>query len=105
MKKKSDYGEKLVKYALQIPKGKVVTYGMLNNLAGGTPRMAQMVTHMLSKSEQSANIPYWRIVYTDGRVFSTEEYDSVRMQKYKEENIEIDEKGKIKDFKDKLFRF
>jgi hypothetical protein len=44
-------------------------------------------------------------VYTNGTVWLDSEYEVKRRALYKKEGIEIDSKGKIKDFYDILFEF
>lgn len=99
------YSKKLVYLAIKIPPGRVTTYGILNKLCGGAPRMAMMITHLLGKSDKVKEIPFHRIVYSDGRVFSDPAYDAKRKKLYKKEGIELTEKGKIKDFNEKVFYF
>ena len=91
--------------ALTIPKGRVSTYGDLARAAGETPITAQSITGILSKAEQSGvkGIPWHRIIYSDGRVWISDEYKEERMRLYKKEKIEIDEKGKVVNFD--LIRF
>ncbi len=50
-------------------------------------------------------VPFHRIVYADGKVWTSSEYDVKRMRLYKKEGIEIDEKGKVKNFSERLFEF
>lgn len=102
------FSERVLEIALSIPEGRVTTYGALSRAAGGTaPKLAQSITGILGKAEKNGveGIPFHRIVYADGRVWMNGEYDAKRMKLYEEEGIEIDEKGKVKDFKEKLFEF
>ena len=102
------FSERVLEIALSIPPGRVVTYGALSKAAGGTaPKLAQSITGILGRAHKEGveGIPFHRIVYTDGRVWTSSEYDEKRKKLYKEEGIEIDEKGRVKDFKEKLFEF
>ena len=101
------FSDRVVELALSIPKGKVTTYGAIARAAGGGSMAAQSITSILSRAweEGKKNIPFHRIVYADGRVWMDAKYKKERMQKYKEEKIELDKRGYIKDFRDKLFEF
>lgn len=101
------FSDRVIKLALSIPSGRVTTYGAITHAAGGAYRQAQSITTILGRAYQEGqkDIPFHRIVYSDGRVWSNAEYDKKRLTMYKKEGVEIDEKGKIKNFRDKLLEF
>ncbi len=101
------FSERVLELTLSIPKGKVTTYGNISRAAGGGAMAAQSITSVLSKAYDSGhtNIPFHRIVYSGGKIWTNEKYRVERMKKYKAEGIEIDEKGRIKDFRKVLFEF
>jgi methylated-DNA-protein-cysteine methyltransferase-like protein len=99
--KPGEFSKNVWKLALQIPSGKVTTYGSLAVAAGGHPMMAQMITSILSKSPDVDRIPFHRIVYADGRVWLSPEYQAIRRRLYKEEGIKLDKNNRIIGF-DKL---
>lgn len=99
--KPGEFSKKVVELALKIPEGRVTTYGILVQAAGGHPILAQMITHILGKSSESDKIPYHRIVYSSGKVWMSPEYEKERMRLYKMEGIKLDKHNKIVDF-DKL---
>jgi alkylated DNA nucleotide flippase Atl1 len=101
------FSERVVKLALRVPSGKVTTYGRLVKAAGGAPILAQSVTNILGKAWQKGakDIPFHRIVYADGRIWVNEKRRAERMKKYKQEGIQIDDKDRVKNFKEKLYRF
>ncbi len=101
------FSMRVVQLALSIPPGRVTTYGHISRAAGGGAMAAQSITSILGKAWQQGekNIPFHRIVYADGRVWMSEEYEKERMKRYKKEGIEVDEKGRIKNFRDLLFEF
>lgn len=105
--KKKTFSERVLELALSIPKGRVSTYGGIAKAAGGGAIAAQSITSILGKAWDKGHkdIPFHRIVYSDGRVWMSEEYRTKRMALYKKENIEVDEKGCIKNFQDKLYEF
>lgn len=103
----STFTEHVLKAALSIPPGRVTTYGRIARAAGGGAMASQSVTSILGKAWQSGehNIPWHRIVYADGHVWVDDEHYAERMRLYKKEGIELDEKGRIKNFRDILFEF
>ncbi len=101
------FSDRVIKLALSIPSGRVTTYGAITHAAGGAHRQAQSITTILGKAYQNGqkDIPFHRIVYSDGRVWTNNEIDLKRKALYKEEGLELDSKNKIKNFKDKLIEF
>lgn len=99
------FSERVVRIALAIPKGKVMTYGLIARYAGGGRMASQSVTSILGKAydKGAKDIPFHRIVYADGRIWIDERHRKARMRKYREEGIEIDERGRVEDFALKLF--
>lgn len=100
------FGQRVVYLAKLIPKGRVVTYGELARLAGGSGRSAQSVTSILGRAELKGGktIPFHRIVYAGGRVWLGEN-KTERLKLYQREGIAIDEKQRIIDFFNKKFDF
>lgn len=92
------FTKKVWELALRIPPGRVTTYGLLTQAAGGHPMMSRMITHILGKSPDVDKIPWHRIVYSDGRVWLDPKYDKLRRALYKKEGIKLDNKNKIIDF-------
>ena len=90
-----------------VPPGMVTTYGRIATAAGGGPVAARSVTSILGKAYMAGqkNIPFHRIVYTNGKVWLDDAYKIERLKLYKKEGIVINEKGIIEDFRDKLFEF
>ena len=101
------FSERVVELALSIPKGKITTYGAIARAAGAGPMAAQSITSILSKAwdEGERRIPFHRIVYADGRVWINPTHYKERMKLYKKEKIEVDENGRIKNFREKLLEF
>lgn len=97
------FSERVVRVALLIPKGKVATYGQIARAAGGGNMASRSVTGILAKAYFAGekNIPFHRIVYANGKIWINDEYYKERMKRYKEEGIEVDERGRIKDFEEK----
>jgi len=101
------FSERVVRAALSIPCGRVTTYGRIAWSAGGGAMSAQSITNILGKAFEQGEmfIPFHRIVYADGHVWLSPKRRKERLELYKKEGIEIDEKGKIKNFRDILFEF
>lgn len=102
-----NFSARVVEIALMIPPGRVTTYGRIARAAGSGGFAAQSITSILGKAYDKGvtEIPFHRIVYADGRIWTSPEYHVKRMRLYKKEGIEIDTKGKVKDFEDRLFEF
>src|SRR4051812_1984873 len=103
----SDFSERVVKIALSIPSGKVTTYGAIARAAGGGGQAARSITAILGKAYENGEkgIPFHRIVYSDGRVWTHSHYDERRKRLYKKENIHIDSKGRIENFRQHLVKY
>lgn len=98
------FSERVIKIALSIPPGRVMTYGQIAKYAGGGAMASQSITSILGRAYQAGEkrIPFHRIVYADGRIWIDEKHRKARMALYKKEGIELDEKDRIKNFADKL---
>jgi len=96
------FSERVVELALSIPEGRVTTYGALAKAAGGGERAAMSITSILGRAYKKgqADIPFHRIVYSDGRVWMNESYKERRLKQYEDEGIELDSKGRIVNFYD-----
>jgi len=97
------FSERVIDLALQIPPGRVVTYGSLARAAGGGALAARSVSSILGKYPNQKAIPWHRIVYAGGKVWLTDEYEKKRRQLYKIEGIKVNQKGKIEDFEEIFF--
>ena len=91
--------------AKTIPPGRVTTYGLLAMAAGGAPILAQMVTHILGKCPQVDQIPFHRIVYSDGKVWLSPKYAKKRIALYKKEGIRLDKSNRIINFDNLVYNF
>jgi methylated-DNA-protein-cysteine methyltransferase related protein len=100
------FSERVVELAMAVPKGRVSTYGRIAKAAGAGPMASQSITSILGKAYEQGlkNIPFHRIVYSDGRVWIDAKHKKERLAQYKKEKIEI-EKGRVKNFRDLLFEF
>jgi methylated-DNA-protein-cysteine methyltransferase-like protein len=101
------FSDRVLRLALSVPAGRVTTYGALARAAGGGNMASQSITTILSKfyMQGEKNIPFHRIVYSDGRVWIDAEYRAKRLALYKKEKIKLDAKNRIENFRDKLWEF
>lgn len=99
------FSERVIKIALSIPKGRVTTYGRIARAAGGGTMASQSITNILGKAwnKGEKNIPFHRIVYADGHIWVDDKHRKERMELYKKEGIELDEKDRIKNFQSILW--
>jgi len=101
------FTDRVIKIALEIPKGRVTTYGRIARAAGAGPMASQSITNILGKAYERGikNIPFHRIVYSNGKVWINEEYKKKRLELYKKEGIKLDKNNKIVNFEDILLEF
>ena len=103
--KPGEFSQKVIKLALSIPAGRVTTYGLITAAAGGHPMLSRMITHILGKSDQVNKIPFHRIVFSSGKIWSDPKYDKWRAKLYKKEGIKVDKNNKIIDFEKIIYTF
>lgn len=101
------FSERVVEASLAIPPGRVTTYGRLARAAGSGPMASQSVTGILAKAYQEGktSIPFHRIVYANGSIWTSPEYHGKRMKLYKKEGIKVTTDNKIQDFDSIIFTF
>ncbi|MDP4010158.1 MAG: MGMT family protein [Candidatus Shapirobacteria bacterium] len=103
--KPGEFTKNVCELAKKIPSGRVTTYGLLAVSAGGHPILAQMITSILSKSTDVDQIPFHRIVYSDGRVWLDPKYKAKRLKLYNKEGIKLDKNFKIINFEKLIYYF
>ena len=94
------FSERVIQAALSIPKGRVATYGDLARVCGAGGQAARSISGILGRAQRNgaSGIPWHRIVYSGGKVWTNETYDDIRNKLYKKEGIVINEKGYIQNF-------
>lgn len=105
MTKAGEFSQKVIKLALSIPPGRVTTYGLITAAAGGHPMLSRMITNILGKSNQVNQIPFHRIVYSNGKIWTDPKYDKWRAKLYKQEGIKVGKNNKIVDFEKIVYTF
>ncbi|MHA1647145.1 MAG: MGMT family protein [Promethearchaeota archaeon] len=63
----NEFTKKIIDLLHQIPPGKVVTYGILAKMAG-SPRAARQVSWILHSSSQKYNLPWHRVISSQGKL-------------------------------------
>lgn len=104
---KLTFSERVVEAAQSIPSGKVTTYGDLARACGSGGQAARSVNGILLRAHNGGNnnIPFHRIVYSNGQVWKDKKITTERALLYQKEGIEINKKGYIYDFEFKRYRF
>jgi methylated-DNA-protein-cysteine methyltransferase related protein len=104
-KKPNNFTTRVWALAQTIPLGRVTTYGLLAQAAGGHPMMARMITTILSKSPDVDKIPFHRIVYANGKVWLDPKHAKSRLKLYSEEFIKLDKNNRIVNFDNLVYTF
>lgn len=94
------FSERVIQAALSIPLGRVATYGDIARVCGGGGQAARSISGILGRAQRKGvtGIPWHRIVYSGGKVWTSETYDEIRSKIYKKEGIIVNEKGYIQNF-------
>ncbi|MFW9879472.1 MAG: MGMT family protein [Candidatus Thorarchaeota archaeon] len=95
MKIPSFFTEKVINIIKNIPKGKILTYGFIAKLAGN-PRAARQVSWVLHSSSKKYNLPWHRVISSNGKISMTSIEDKQHQRKLLElEGIEFFDNFKI----------
>lgn len=100
-----EFSKRVYDLALNIPEGRVTTYGAIAKAAGGGSMAARSISSILSKAPNPKVIPWHRIVYAGGRVWFSPEYEAKRRKLYKREGIKLTAGGYIEDFEEIFYDF
>ena len=103
--KPGEFTQNVWRLARTIPPGRVTTYALLAIAAGGAPILAQNITNILSKAPDADSLPFHRIVYTGGKVWTRPDLEKSRFKLYKKEGIKLDKNNRVIDFEKILFYF
>jgi len=89
--------ERIYRAVMQIPRGRVATYGQIARVAG-MPRHHRQVGHALRHLIEDGLVPWHRVVGADGRIsVRTEDGDVERLQRelLEGEGVEFDAKDRV----------
>ncbi len=102
METSKGFFEKVYEVAVQIPYGRVTSYGAIAKYLGATGS-ARMVGWAMNASEKNANVPAHRVVNRTGLLTGKHHFDGTNLmqQLLENEGIKV-KKNQVQDF-EKLF--
>lgn len=95
--------KKIYKKLLEVPEGKITTYGELAKAVGFTNGQ-RAVGKIMNKNPYPVIIPCHRVVRADGKVGGYAYGKEIKTSMLKKEGIKIKD-GKIIDWKNTIYRF
>ncbi|MHA2393407.1 MAG: MGMT family protein [Promethearchaeota archaeon] len=89
------FTEDVIHIIKNIPKGRVLTYGLIAKLAGN-PRAARQVSWVLHSSSKKYNLPWHRVISSNGKLSMKSDEDKQYHKKLLElEGIKFSDEFKI----------
>jgi len=95
--------QRVYKKLLEVPKGKITTYGELAN-AVGLKNGQRVIGNIMNKNPYPVIVPCHRVVKSDGKIGGYAYGENVKTKMLSHEGVKT-LKGKIQDFDKKLYRF
>lgn len=95
--------KKIYKKLLEVPEGKITTYGELAK-AVGFHNGQRVIGNIMNKNPYPVIIPCHRVVRSDGRVGGYAYGEKVKVNMLTKEGLEI-KNGKISDFENRVHKF
>ncbi len=95
--------EKIYKKLLEVPKGKITTYGELAK-AVGLKNGQRAVGKIMNKNPYPVIIPCHRVIMSTGKIGGYAFGQDIKVKMLSDEGIEISN-GKIIDLENKIYRF
>jgi methylated-DNA-[protein]-cysteine S-methyltransferase len=95
--------QKIYKKLLDVPKGKITTYGDLAK-AVGLKNGQRVVGRIMNKNPYPMIIPCHRVVMSTGKIGGYAYGEHVKTKMLNDEGIKI-QNGKILDLKNQIFKF
>jgi methylated-DNA-[protein]-cysteine S-methyltransferase len=95
--------KKIYKKLLELPEGKITTYGELAK-AVGFPNGQRAVGKFMNKNPYPVIIPCHRVVKADGKVGGYAFGEEIKTNMLKKEGIRVKD-GKILDWENAIYRF
>ncbi len=93
----------IYKKLLQVPRGKITTYGELSK-AVGLRNGQRVIGRIMNKNPYPVIIPCHRVVNSNGQIGGYAYGPDVKTNMLNKEGIEI-QNGKILDFKKRIYKF
>jgi methylated-DNA-[protein]-cysteine S-methyltransferase len=98
-----NFDQNVYKKLMDVPKGKITTYGDLAK-AVGLKNGQRIIGKIMNKNPYPVLVPCHRVVMSTGKIGGYAYGEHVKMKILSDEGIEIIN-GKIQSFDKKLFRF
>lgn len=95
--------QRIYKKLLEVPKGKVTTYGELSK-AVGIKNGQRYIGNVMNKNPYPAIVPCHRVVKSTGQIGGYAYGEHIKTKMLNDEGIQIKD-GKILDWKNKIHRF
>ena len=95
--------KKIYKKLLEVPKGKITTYGELAK-AVGLKNGQRAVGKIMNKNPYPVIIPCHRVIKSDGKIGGYAYGEEIKSNMLSKEGIKI-QNGKISDFENSIYRF
>jgi len=95
--------QKIYKKLLEVPKGKITTYGELAK-AVGLKNGQRVVGKIMNKNPYPVIIPCHRVVMSTGKIGGYAYGENIKIKMLSDEGVEIKD-GKIMNLKSAVYRF
>ena len=95
--------QKIYKKLLEVPKGKITTYGELAK-AVGLKNGQRVVGKIMNKNPYPVIVPCHRVVMSTGKVGGYAYGENIKTKMLNDEGIQI-KNGKILDLENRVYRF
>ena len=95
--------QKVYKKLLEVPKGKITTYGELSK-AVGLKNGQRAIGRIMNKNPYPVIVPCHRVIMSTGKIGGYAYGEHIKTKMLSDEGIKI-QNGKILDLKNKIYRF
>ena len=95
--------KKIYKKLLEVPKGKVTTYGELSK-AVGLKNGQRYIGNVMNKNPYPVIVPCHRVVMSTGKIGGYAYGEHIKVKMLNDEGIQV-QNGKILDWENKVYRF
>ena len=86
--------QKIIEQILAVPKGKVSSYRDIAARAG-LPNGARQTVRVLHSQAQKHNLPWYRIIRSDGRVALEDEGKMLQITLLRSEGVKVSKDGRV----------
>jgi len=92
----TDSTKKIIEQILAVPKGKVCSYGGIAKRAG-IPNGARQTVRVLHAMSEKYNLPWYRIVRSDGKIGLDGEGKALQIKLLRKEGVKVSKDGQVAD--------